>query len=844
MQMILHLFKKDVRHSRVPLAIWLGLVALQCTLIGSNIHPGDLVWQGVYYGISFLVPLLEAIALVVIIPFVIQEDPLVGTTGFWFTRPISRSALLGAKALAGAIIIGLPLLAEVAVLAGNGVTGHDIALAVPEILLAGMASAMAIAVLAALTRSFGRFALAGAALLAANVLLGLGLFWVHMARNPEEMVSSAQNVPLLQSRMVIHWLLVSVGGGAVVVHQYLTRKTARSIAMALAVGLAALAATTYWPWAFLAPAPLPDTSAVFDPSSVKLSLGRTFLEDLSTLRGVGAPQKNFNAEIVALGLPRGIIVSTKRVVPRLSMPGGAPIAVTPPGHTFFQAWPDAAAVESALGGAQVVNPYYFVPNEGILKIDTDAYTRCAGLPLKLSADLVLVASKFVVIAEMPLVRGSRYDHGSEHAVITDVLHQGQDVEIVERRSSVQLLFSRTSKAIPSLQGGMLIPNPMPNSGVDSVYLLWNKKRNEAVLQKQEQNVDLSFLGGMAGRRLLQQTLRFSFGPEQNRLTPEMDDAWLADTELVRLDLVPVAQFEKHLDVENLKLATNYTIRPKSDQNAFDRAALTNLALPEQATPAQVSAYIESVLVASQRSHPFHTVTSQDPEINLLAKVGPENIRLLLRAAENVKSANGTYFLDEAIGRLARPEDKEAILGALAGETGLIDIVLKYGWQGDARDALMAVLGDENQRALPRGWIQAVASFKDPSTYPALKAYLVRCASKQQTYNAIRKLPGIDLAATVDAAWKSARYGQPYEILNASIMAGEFGHADVLDGLAKILKQDDGNEAQQARAATIFRRLTPATGDNASLIAWYDANHGHLVFDAKQKKFLSQPAQAN
>ena len=70
------------------------------------------------------------------------------------------------------------------------------------------------------------------------------------------------------------------------------------------------------------------------------------------------------------------------------------------------------------------------------------------------------------------------------------------------------------------------------------------------------------------------------------------------------------------------------------------------------------------------------------------------------------------------------------------------------------------------------------------------------------------------------------------------MAADFGHADALEVLADILKQDEEG-ADQRRAAVLFRRYTPATGDNAALIAWYEANRDRLVFDPKQKQFLPQ-----
>ena len=71
MTMILHLFKKDLRHCRILLGVWLLLVALQCVLLGSSARPGDLVLQGLYFTISLVVPLFQALILIVIIPLLV-----------------------------------------------------------------------------------------------------------------------------------------------------------------------------------------------------------------------------------------------------------------------------------------------------------------------------------------------------------------------------------------------------------------------------------------------------------------------------------------------------------------------------------------------------------------------------------------------------------------------------------------------------------------------------------------------------------------------------------------------------------------------------------------------------
>jgi hypothetical protein len=188
--------------------------------------------------------------------------------------------------------------------------------------------------------------------------------------------------------------------------------------------------------------------------------------------------------------------------------------------------------------------------------------------------------------------------------------------------------------------------------------------------------------------------------------------------------------------------------------------------------------------------------------------------------------------------MSGPNDKAAVLRALAGDPALVDLVVRFNWQADCRDTLIAALRDPEKNSLPRGWITAVAKLQDPATYPDLKAYLVRTRYRQSTYNEIRRLPGIDLRETVDASWKRAKSGTPAEVTDAAAMAADVGYPDALETLVNILRAGDFNEPQQiTRALTLVRRYVPATGNAAALVAWYDANKDRLTFSAGQRKFM-------
>jgi hypothetical protein len=158
----------------------------------------------------------------------------------------------------------------------------------------------------------------------------------------------------------------------------------------------------------------------------------------------------------------------------------------------------------------------------------------------------LVASKYEITLEIPLAKGARSARGSAQSVITDVLRQPDGVDIILRGRKANLLFDRSNSSSPMAEF---------ISGNKRLYVLRNKKKNEAVVQSPG-NPDLSALFA-SGSILVNQAVRVSFGAEKNSsssepvvaLTPE----WLADAELVRLDLTPAFEFSKRVVVEDFKM---------------------------------------------------------------------------------------------------------------------------------------------------------------------------------------------------------------------------------------------------------------------------------------------------
>jgi len=825
--MILHLFKKDLRRTRVLLFIWLLLVVLQCALIGTSARPGDQVMQGVFYFISMLVPVFQTLMLVVIIPLLVQEEPLVGTTAFWYTRPLKRSSIMGAKALFAVLLILLPLLAEVAMLITHRVTLHDITLAIPEIILNRLQAVVLLAVLAVLTPTFSRFMIAGVILMVTSLLLSAIFTLLPLWLHPESVMALANNLSLIKSRGVAQGVLIILGGGTIIAHQYLTRKSGRSLILAGCAAAGFVSIQNFWSWNFLATPASPDFSQNADLSKITISLKHTNVQEISPIRGIGEPQKSIICTLETNGLPAGCVAIAKKVHPSLKLPDGNPVPTHDPNQNYYSSSKFIDAIEFALS-TPVVNPGYLSTGyTPLLGMDPDIYRRNVSQPLVLTADVNFIAAHYTVVAELSLTQGAHFEQGSENMIITDVLRQGDGVEIVVQARHMQLLFDRENSDTNNTAVYSM-------NGKEDVYLLVNKKRNQAVLTKQNSGMNFSFDSLTNNSRLLQRSLRLPFGREQNNLAPELNEAWLADAKLVRLHLTPIGEFSKQLIVEKFKLdGSNAPLRKPLAAVPIDKTSLPQPSLPKNPTKAQVKEYVEGILINSQRNGTYRT---NEPQDDMLVKVGANNVDVLFDIIVN-SSGPTAFHLETAILKLARAEDKELVLQLLPTHNRFIALVTKYSWKTEAHNILIDGLKDKQANYLAREWIQAVASFEEPATYPALKAYLLRCSNKQETFNAIRKLPDIDLKETVDAAWENVRTSsRNSEVVDACGMAAAFGHLDALDALVRVIKTDE-EEPRRKHAANILKKYTPATGDEKTVIAWYEAHRDQLIHRPKHERFI-------
>ena len=232
---------KDLQRHRWVVAflatVFLAKIGLGVWELNSSTNGPDLaaLWGGRGMATGFFLIAIESLLTFALVPAFIHEDPLVGSTAEWQTRPISGARLLGAKLLGLGLVLGvMPVLIGLPWWLSCGYGLGEVAEAAWETGWVQGAIALVALPIAALTKGYGRFIFASFLTWVSAVLFGA---FVLVKTGVDENWTR---------RLIV--LGLAAGTAAVVtVHQFLTRKQERSVGLAVAGGLAMGAVAWFWP---------------------------------------------------------------------------------------------------------------------------------------------------------------------------------------------------------------------------------------------------------------------------------------------------------------------------------------------------------------------------------------------------------------------------------------------------------------------------------------------------------------------------------------------------------------------------------------------------------------------
>ena len=240
MSLILHLVRKDFRRVRVMLGIWCPILILSVVLDAKI----DLFLDGrgpaqevgtpssaeldlaVFVFVGLLVVFLDLLMRAAIVSKLVHDDATVGSTAFWLSRPISGRTLLASKAILLALSM-IPADIAVQMVTSSHLSGSPSPS--PQVFLMPVVSTAVFMMLAVVTPSLAQMAVLGGIMAGVTWGAFLVLSWLAMPLvGGEDIVEVATHAVTQNSP----WLLLLGVCVAVIYHQYLTRRTKRSLVIA------------------------------------------------------------------------------------------------------------------------------------------------------------------------------------------------------------------------------------------------------------------------------------------------------------------------------------------------------------------------------------------------------------------------------------------------------------------------------------------------------------------------------------------------------------------------------------------------------------------------------------
>ncbi len=564
MSLLAHHMKKDVRHLRWLLGLWVLLVAAEALLIGFGNHadPDNLVAQVAYQMISVLLPLLQFLLTVVMVPLLVQDEPLVGTTAFWFTRPIPRPLLLSSKALFCLLAFVLfPAVVELSVLVLNRIPVEEVMGVAPEILFAALVSIVSVFVLAVLTQNFARFAITGVAILVAFTVASVTISLTMMYLRGAEETLLRTSGTLMLSRSIVSNVLYLAFGVAVIVNQYLTRHTVRSIVLVAVAIAASIAASSAWPIDFMQLPAQPPADTAVDCSTLSMKINDRYVRSSAGVarRGVEAKQ-NIQTDVSVAGLPASYVADIVETRTRFTPEGEAESSVAATnrrGYSFSSRWTNKQ-VRELFPNTRVIGPdSTYVGSAEILSLPLPRYMELKDKRGALDGDADIAVFRSVISHAFPLKRGSRFHQGSTEEVIGEVTEVAGGVIIRVRRSTMRQNWARHPKGWRGFGDDMDKHN--------TCYVLVNRERGEVVMPNDEFNGAFNFAPSSFHLKVNSFRLRYP----ADRLADtgssfEIDTNWLAGAELVRVVRERVAECTIPFHFDDFSLVENPKRKTKDE----------------------------------------------------------------------------------------------------------------------------------------------------------------------------------------------------------------------------------------------------------------------------------------
>jgi hypothetical protein len=557
MSLIIHIVLKDLRAQRWLVALWAVILAATWVIEAFKLDAvmtrpaaGGTGSTSLVYLLAVLAFARVALGWVLAIRFV-HADPAEGTDAFWLTRPISPRLLMASKAcLVFGLLLFVPGLLAAFTFVMNGVPWTKIPAAVLGWMLVDAFFVVSIAFWATLTRDIARTVLS---------VLALAMLWAGVEyQSASRMLAPVPSFQQTRGAFVLLAAAFVISSVALAALQYHSRRTARTVLLANVVGIAILVLAAAWPVRAIVNrdprmrVEWKDGAGVtveVPPDSVRISAARTDYQN-------GPPGINaiVSAGIRAENLPGDCLVRVSGGKGVLRAPGEPDIDY-PEIHEYgFGVYTgglnDVVSRErfERAVGARLLRPRGG-PAVTLLRVSNVAdYERYRGRPAAYEATLEMAAVRIGSVAAGPLQTGTAIEL---NGVVTTVTSSGQ------ARPP-----GWTSRPGKGWTFGLRVAAPrawMAQTPANVEVVVRNRRRGEAVViwadtyRNSKAPFAPTFVVAAPGEARL-----YVFNGESI-----IDDAWLADAELVLVALEPLGRFDRTIRIENLVLPEPKEIEPRA-----------------------------------------------------------------------------------------------------------------------------------------------------------------------------------------------------------------------------------------------------------------------------------------
>jgi hypothetical protein len=279
----------------------------------------------------------------------------------------------------------------------------------------------------------------------------------------------------------------------------------------------------------------------------------------------------------------------------------------------------------------------------------------------------------------------------------------------------------------------------------------------------------------------------------------------------------------------------FPLSPGSRQVERTPEYLEGIRLPESAAKDEVRRYVATIL---GRAAKYRTSYSgDDPEIDLLEKVGGANADLLVEPLVVLPHLAGSPYLVEALKAVIGDQHKKLILDNLPDCQELAEIVVAKGWTADAAPTLLRVLA-ERSPYLFTDWVEAAAPIARPENYDDLKFQLANGSNPFHVWKAIRGLPGMEpLDECIERTWRaSTRKRGSWEWREFAVVAAHYGHFDAMEVLVQGLGERYVWWWEAFQTLTGFGVGREDVDREKDAQEWFATHKDQLVFDRSQRRY--------